>query len=793
MSKLRILPYIFLFLAATLLLSADYIFITNYIHKAKQESAQKRHEQIAAEMARLDVDMREAGMENAVLSPRLKMLCDSAKVDYLLLLSDDNSTMASCANNIPEQELARLPEAYAAGGYSWPGATDVIHVMLANTLYHSRSAILAHMGGAHIVYGTSAAGGDDVARHIRNINFYLMALALSCLAVASLFIYWRSGAKPEEAAKVRAIELDDLKERLRQESAGRHLAEQALAGAEARYQEMVNNSTEGIVQIAPDGRIISANAAMARILGYDSADALLEAYKQPGGHISYTVEMHQAISELLEVRGWVKKMEFQAAMRDGTLVWVSVNARRVWGLNGETLYYEAFIEDIASRKQTEEKLVHQAFHDPLTGLPNRALFMDRLRMAIRRAKRHNEYIFAVLHLDLDNFKSINDTFGHRAGDKILNRVTERLLQCVRDADTVARFSGDEFALLIADLERPAQAVHIAKRISKALSDVIVFNGQDIRISASMGIFLNSAGCGSPEEVLRDADTAMYRAKRHGRGRFAVFNKRMREETMSALVIESDLRGAVERKEIEVHYQPLVQTADGKVYGFEALMRWRRNGEMVGPLTFIPIAEETGLINELGLELLKMASLQIIEWNKALGHDNFNVHVNISGKQLMARRFWRDALAILEKSGVNPRQLVFEITESVFLDYGSQVISAMGKLREAGIRFCLDDFGTGFSSFSYLRLMPLDSLKVDRSFIMDLPADSPAESIVRNLVSLGKDLGLDVIAEGIEQCGQADLLRSIGCMYAQGYYFSRPLIPSDALDYLLRHDHGNAPL
>ncbi|MDL2285482.1 EAL domain-containing protein [Desulfovibrio sp. OttesenSCG-928-F07] len=590
----------------------------------------------------------------------------------------------------------------------------------------------------------------------------------------------------EAAIEQRTKELRRVNEQLRKENTERRAIEQALMRAESRYREIVNNSIEGIVQFTPDGRLLSANLAMARILGYPSVEDLLLAYEQPGGRLSYTAEMEQAIVELLEVRGWINKLEFQAMMYDGSPVWVASNARRVADSGGETLYYEAFIEDITSRKKTEEKLVYQAFHDPLTGLPNRALFLDRLRMSLRRIKRHEGYKFAVLYLDLDRFKNINDNFGHSAGDKMLNHATEKLLQCVREADTVARFGGDEFAVLLTDLERPAQAVHIAKRIITAFNDVITFHGQDVSIGASIGIVLNSEEYETPEEILRDADTAMYRAKMHGRRCIMVFNRRMREETMQALVLENDLRGAVERKEIEAYYQPLIQIEDGKVYGFEALMRWRRNGEIVSPLNFIPIAEETGIINELGLEMLEIVSRQIIEWNSILGHDNYTVHVNISGKQLMAKRFWRDVTDLIENTGVTPRQLIFEITESVFLDYGSQVISAMNRIRESGIRFCLDDFGTGFSSLSYLRLLPLESLKIDRSFIIDLPNDHYATVILRHLISMSNDLGLDVVAEGIDQTRQIDILRSIGCVYAQGFHFARPLVSRDAINYFMEH-------
>lgn len=595
-----------------------------------------------------------------------------------------------------------------------------------------------------------------------------------------------ASARLEKSIQERTEELVKVNEQLRQENAERRAIEQALVRAESRYREIVNNSIEGIFQRTSDGRLLSANASMARILGYASVEELLDAYQKPGTRICYTNEMEFAITELLDIRGWVSNLEFQALMQDGSPVWVAMNARRVADSGGETLYYEAFIEDITSRKKTEEKLVYQAFHDPLTGLPNRALFLDRLRMALRRSKRHGEYLFAVLYLDLDRFKNINDSFGHSAGDKMLNHATDKLLQCVREADTVARFGGDEFAVLLADLEKPSQAVLIAKRISAALDESVNFHGQDVSIGASIGIVLSSPEYNTPEDILRDADTAMYKSKMQGRRGYTVFNERMREETVAALALESDLRGAVERKEIEAFYQPLIDLETGQVSGFEALMRWRRGPDVVSPVMFIPIAEETGLIYDLGLEMMRLVCRQIVDWTMLMGHCDFVVHVNISGKQLMAAHFWRDVQEILIETGVNPRQVILEITESVFLDYGSKIISVMNLVRDFGVRFCLDDFGTGFSSLSYLRLLPLESLKVDRSFIVDINTDNYSEAILRNLVTMGSDLGLKVITEGVDQGYQVDALRAVGCRFAQGFYFSEPLPGPEAAEYMKLH-------
>ncbi len=597
----------------------------------------------------------------------------------------------------------------------------------------------------------------------------------------------RSHDNLESMIQARTSEFMRVNAQLRLENAERRTVEQALLRAEARYRDIVDNAIEGVFQRSPDGRFLSANPALARILGYANADDLLTSYLAPGQLLCHTPEMERALTELLEIRGWVSGLEFQARMQDGSPVWVSMNARRVTDNTGETLYYEAFLEDITSRKKTEEKLVHQAFHDPLTGLPNRTLFLDRLNMVLRKAKRHEDYNFAVLYLDLDRFKNINDIFGHSAGDEILTHAARQLQLCVREADTVARFGGDEFALLLDDIEQPNVAIDVARRICKSLNQSIVFHEQEVRTSASIGIVINGLNYSSPEEVLRDADTAMYRAKKHERRQFMVFNERMREETEENLSIEYDLHRAIERDEILVYYQPLIEMATGKVYGFEALMRWNRQGTMVSPVRFIPIAEESDLINALGMYLLRRVCMVLKLWERDHGITDITMHVNISSRQFMAPNFSREVEDILSQTKVNPRLLIFEITESVLLDYGSQVIAMMRKFQEMGIRFCLDDFGTGFSSLSYLRILPLESMKIDRSFIMELETDPLSIAILRNLISMGHDIGLSVVTEGIERLEQVKMLLPTGCRFAQGYYFSMPLKESDALEFSLNNE------
>ncbi len=594
----------------------------------------------------------------------------------------------------------------------------------------------------------------------------------------------RSRDNLELMVKERTSEFMRINAQLRLENAERHSVEQALLQAESRYRDIVDNAIEGVFQRAMDGSIISANPSLARILGYGSVEDLLSAYSDPKQLLCYSEEMENTLYELLELRGRISGVEFQAITQDASPVWVSMNARLVTGQNGEPAYYEAFLTDITSRKKTEEKLLHQAFHDPLTNLPNRTLFQDRLTMVLRKAKRHQGYKFAVLYLDLDRFKNINDIFGHKAGDEVLIKTARQIQFCVREADTVARFGGDEFAVLLDGIEHPHIAIEVSRRICKSLEQPMVLNGLEARMAASIGVVINGDHYHNPEDLLRDVDTAMYNAKNHERRQIMVFNERMREETEENLALEYDLRKAIERKEIMMHYQPLIEVVSGRLYGFEALMRWTRNGTNISPTRFIPIAEESELINSLSLHMLTMVCTLLKNWEEEHGINDITIHVNISSRQFMSPTFRDDVGDILEKTGASADRLIFEITESVLLDYGKRVIGTMEDFKKRGIRFCLDDFGTGFSSLSYLRILPIDSMKIDRSFIAELETDQLSFSIMRNLIAMGHDLGLTIVTEGIERASQIDALLSTGCRFAQGYYFSKPMSPEDALAFSL---------
>ncbi|MDL2216489.1 EAL domain-containing protein [Desulfovibrio sp. OttesenSCG-928-M14] len=590
-------------------------------------------------------------------------------------------------------------------------------------------------------------------------------------------------AQLERSLQEQNRELMRANAQLRIENAERSAVAQALRRAEARYRDIFDNATEGIFQWTPDWRLVSANMSFARMLGYSTVNALFLRVAEGSFHFCYSPTVEKDLVAELERKGLISNFEFQVVRRDGTQLWASMNARRVVGPGGYTNYYEAFIENISSRKLTEEKLVYQAFHDPLTGLANRALFHDRLRMAIRRASRQPNYSFAVLYLDLDRFKMVNDSFGHNTGDDVLCHAAVGILSCVREVDTVARFGGDEFAVLIEEMERGSFAVRVAKRIHAVLSQPFMVKEQEINIGASIGIVLRAENYELPEDLLRDADTAMYRAKADRGICFKVFSQKMRDETIESIVFETDLRQGLKTEEFHVEYQPVVYMDNGSLYGFEALLRWNRKGEVVSPAYFIPVAEETGLIKNLGLHMIESVCSQVVAWQKECNVP-FVTHLNISGRQLIVPSFPRDVEKILEKTGVDPSTVLFEITESVLLDNGGACIQGIHQIRELGVQFCLDDFGTGFSSLSYLRQLPLSCIKIDRSFVSEVETDPHALVIVRNLLSLGQDLGLSVIVEGIERNSQVEALIASGCTLAQGFYFHRPLPVERATELLI---------
>ena len=440
--------------------------------------------------------------------------------------------------------------------------------------------------------------------------------------------------------------------------------------------------------------------------------------------------------------------------------------------------------DISERKKAELMLRHQAFHDPLTNLPNRFLLMDRLEHAIRRSKRGNNH-FAVLFLDMDRFKLINDSLGHVAGDRLLEHMAAKVRSCLREEDTLARFGGDEFVVLAEDLRDPPQPVRIAQRILESLQEPVEVNGNTIYISTSIGIVLGSSHYSRAEQVIRDADTAMYRAKAMGKGCYAIFDEAMHTNAVKRLDIENELRKGIEQREFTLHYQPIINITDHSIVGFESLVRWNHPEKgLVGPCEFIPIAEETGLIVPLGDFVLEESCRQMKNW---MQHFPFRgemlIHVNVSGIQLKQPGFLDRVRTCLHDTGLPPHCLKLEITESMLMSLEDKAVSILDEIKGLRVQIGIDDFGTGYSSLSYLHRFPVDTLKIDRSFVMGLDSDNENTKIVNTIISLAHALGLNVVAEGIESADHLKMLDAMCCEYGQGYHFSRPIPARQVLKLL----------
>ena len=444
--------------------------------------------------------------------------------------------------------------------------------------------------------------------------------------------------------------------------------------------------------------------------------------------------------------------------------------------------------DLTVKRETQEHLLYSTLHDALTGLPNRSLFTERLRHAMRRTARHPDDMFAVLFLDLDRFKDVNDNLGHFAGDELLRAVARRLEACLRPEDTVARLSGDEFAILLESISETSDAGRVAERIEEALSFPINLGGAEITTSASMGIVTSSMSQEQPEQLLRSADMAMYRAKAAGRARYEMFDRAMHTDALARLQLETDLRRAVEQGEFRLHYQPLVSLRTGHITGLEALLRWEHPQRgLVQPSEFIPIAEETGLIIRIGRWALNESCRQLHEWQQAHPRDEpLSISVNLSVKQFSQPDLIDQLASAIRTSGIAPSCLRLEITEAALIDKGGAAMALLVQIKQLGAQIYLDDFGTGYSSLIYLHRLPIDAIKIDRELVSTMDTDEKNLRLVRTILTFAQIIGVHAEAEGISSAEQLRELRSLKCEHGQGFLFSAA-IPHDAVDEVLTAD------
>jgi len=621
--------------------------------------------------------------------------------------------------------------------------------------------------------GASAAG---VTSKLVQSNGYYAFLALAPI-LAIIYFTYQSYRKQLQATLAQA-------EQARRHAEEQRAITQELRQSEEQFRSSFDNAAIGMALVLPNGKWLGVNPSLCVMLGY-SEQELLALDMQSVMHPEQLGEHLAQIYHLSHEGPGSSTLEVRLLHKEGHTLWAQMSASLVRDEQGQPMRIVYQVQDVTERKRAEEQLLHAAYHDSLTGLANRSLFTDHLRLAMERARRHDNHLFGVLFMDLDRFKNVNDSLGHAHGDQLLLAVSERLQKCVRPEDTVARFGGDEFAILLNSIENSIDVIRTAERIQQMISQPFTLGHHEIFTTASVGITLSSLGYAEANELLRDADTAMYRAKAIGTGRFEVFDKVMHARAVTALKLENDLRRAVENEEFRILYQPIVNTESGAVAGFEALIRWEHPERgLTSPAEFIAAAEETDLIIAMGEWVLGKACHQAQQWQRQFPRDEqLFISVNLSGKQFTQRDLVEMVERALRESGLPPGCLKLEITETILMENAEVAISMLKRLRTLGVQLGIDDFGTGYSSLSYLHRLPVNTLKVDRSFVGRMDEAAEYREIVRTIVSLAHTLGLDVVAEGVETAAQWSQLSALSCEYSQGYFFAKPLSDDAATKYL----------
>ncbi|HLF11173.1 MAG TPA: EAL domain-containing protein, partial [Gammaproteobacteria bacterium] len=555
-----------------------------------------------------------------------------------------------------------------------------------------------------------------------------------------------------------------------------------LRESEERYASTVELAAIGIGHVGADGKFIHVNRQLCDMLGYTREELLGLTVKQIShpGDLNTTDEFRDKL-RAGEIDSF--KVEKRYLRKDGTPVWVRITVALKRDPNGAPLHDISIVEDISDRKRAEERVQYLATHDEMTTLPNRTMFSQLLSHAIDSARRRNRKL-AVLFIDLDRFKIINDSLGHGAGDQLLKEIASRFRESLRASDVVARLGGDEFVVLVEEIDEAHRVSSVARKLLSVAIKPIEIMGQECRVTASIGISTFPADAEDAETLMKNADLAMYLAKEEGKNNYQFYSKQISSLSIERLLLETNLRRALERNEFTVQYQAKVNIKTREITGVEALLRWWNHDlGAVSPARFIPLAEDTGLIVPIGRWVLKTACAQNVAWQRQ-GLPPICMGVNLSPRQFKDPNLLRDIGDVLAETGMAPELLELEITEGVVMHDVDQAVKKLNAIKEMGIRLAIDDFGTGYSSLAQLKRFPIDTLKVDRSFIRDIPKDSEDEAITEAIIAMGRTLGVTVVAEGVETSEQEAFLRSRACDEMQGFYFSKPSHP-DALAALLR--------
>lgn len=553
----------------------------------------------------------------------------------------------------------------------------------------------------------------------------------------------------------------------------KRLAE-ALRESEEEYRTIAENTYDWEMWIDEKGSVRYVSPSCERVSGFSVSH-----FKQGPQKVQEIIHKddRNIWDRFINGRNFSQdNLDMRLFRSDGLMRWVSLAGHEVFSSEGQSLGIRLSLRDITKRKFMEKQLHYEALHDPLTGLANRNLCLDRIIQAVERSRRRENYYFAIVFMDLDRFKIVNDSLGHAVGDKLLIEVSQRLLKLVRDLDTVSRFGGDEFILVLEELSLPREAIRIIKRVRDKLSEPVVIDGHTINISASYGAVLSPTDYLEPEKLLQNANIAMHQAKEAGRDRIKVFNTRMLDQAMLAMTMQNDLRSGIVNDELYLDYQPIYSLTDNSVVGFEALVRWEHPSKgLIMPGDFIPLAEETGLIFDLGRWVLARACKEMKSWTMLYeGARDMVVSVNVSGRQFSQPNLVDTILAYLREFDLPPRNIKIEITETAIMERSVQAIEMLNRLKSAGVKVSIDDFGTGYSSMSNLQEFPLDQLKIDLSFVRRIDQSKENIEIVKAIINLAHNLGLHVVAEGVENDNQQQVLSSLGCEFGQGFYYAKPL-------------------